>query len=100
MFCVTGRLKSQSNENSHSQCARRLKRRIAVFCAAIMATICMLVIEAVVRDHYAALDRARIEAANLSSGFEQQVRGTLDNIAGTMEFLKRRIEAEGKTFDL
>jgi two-component system cell cycle sensor histidine kinase PleC len=90
----------KSNENSQRESARRLKRRIAVFCAAIMAAICVLVSEAVVRDRNAARHRARIEAANLSAGFEEQVRGTLNSIAGAMEFLKRRIEAEGKSFDL
>src|SRR5258708_17624588 len=93
-------MKSQSNENSNRESPRRLKRRIAVFCAAIMAAICVLVTEAVVREQNAALDRARVEAANLSAGFEQQVRGTLDDMAGAMGFLKRRIEAEGKSFDL
>jgi two-component system cell cycle sensor histidine kinase PleC len=93
-------MKSQSTENYHSQCARRLKRRIAVFCVAIMAAICVLVTKGVVRDHNAALDRARIEAANLSAGFEEQVRGTLNSIAGAMEFLKRRIEARGTSFNL
>src|SRR5258706_10754396 len=93
-------MKSQSNENSQRECARSLKRRIAVFCAAIMAAICVLVTAAVVRDRNAARHRAHIEAANLSAGFEEQVRGTLNSIAGAMEFLKRRIEADGKSFDL
>jgi two-component system cell cycle sensor histidine kinase PleC len=93
-------MESQSNENPHYECARRLKCRIAVFCTATMTAICVLVIEAVVRDRNAALDHARIEAANLSAGIEEQVRGRLNTIAGAMAVLKRRIEAEGKGFDL
>jgi two-component system, cell cycle sensor histidine kinase PleC len=77
-----------------------LKRRIAAFSVAIMVAICLLVVEAVVSNRNAALDRARVEAANLSAGFEEQIRGTLDGIKGAMEFLKRRIEAEGPTFNL
>jgi two-component system, cell cycle sensor histidine kinase PleC len=48
----------------------------------------------------AALDHAQIEAANLSAGFEEQIRGTLNSLRGAMELLKHRIEAEGATFDL
>jgi signal transduction histidine kinase len=78
-----------------------LKRRIAAFSAAIMAAIAGLVMEAVLKEHDAALDQARGEAANLSAGFEEQVRGTLNGVAGAMEFLKNRIEAEGPAaFDL
>jgi two-component system, cell cycle sensor histidine kinase PleC len=80
--------------------AQRLKRRIGVFCLAIIIATCALVAEATIRDRNAALDHARIEAANLSAGFEEQIRGTLNSIRGAMEFLKRRIEAEGATFDL
>jgi signal transduction histidine kinase len=46
------------------------------------------------------LEQARAEVANLSAGFEEQVRGTLNGVAGAMEFLKARIEAEGPAFDL
>jgi hypothetical protein len=79
--------------------AQRLKRRIAVFCLAIMIATCAPVAEAIIRDRDAALDHAWIETANLSAGFEEQVRATLNSIKGAMEFLKRRIEAEGATFD-
>jgi signal transduction histidine kinase len=81
------------------QSARKLKRRFAIFCVAIMAVICLLVAEALIKDRTATLDRTRIEAANLLAGFEQQIRGTLNGIRGAMEVLKRRIEAEGATFD-
>jgi signal transduction histidine kinase len=76
------------------------KRRIAAFSAAIMAAICALIAESVYREREAALAQARAEAANLSAGFEEQVRGTLNGVAGAMEFLKSRIEAEGPAFDL
>src|ERR1700754_5010211 len=93
-------MKSKPNENYQYNSARRLKRRIAVFCVAIVAAICVLGTEAVVSARNAAMDRAVIEAANLSAGFEQQVRGTLDDFTGAMEFLKSRFEAEGESFDL
>jgi signal transduction histidine kinase len=65
-----------------------------------MVAICGLVAEAVLREREAALEQARAQAANLSAGFEEQVRGTLNGVAGAMEFLKARIEAEGPAFDL
>ncbi len=78
-----------------------LKRRIAAFSAAIMAAITGLVAEAVLKERGAALEQARVEAANLSAGFEEQVRGTLNGVAGATAFLKSRIEAEGlASFDL
>ena len=78
-----------------------LKRRIAAFSAAIMAAITGLVAEAVLKERGAALEQARVEAANLSAGFEEQVRGTLNGVAGATAFLKSRIEAEGPaSFDL
>jgi two-component system cell cycle sensor histidine kinase PleC len=89
-----------NRDNAPSQCSRRVKRRIAVFCIATIAVICILVADAIISDHNGALKRARLGAANLSAGFEEQVRGKLDGIANALEFLKRRIEAEGENFDL
>jgi signal transduction histidine kinase len=77
-----------------------LKRRIAAFSAAIMAAICALVAESVLKEREAALEQARAGAANLSAGFEEQIRGTMNGVAGAMEFLKARIEADGPAFDL
>jgi signal transduction histidine kinase len=91
---------SSLKQNPEYTSAQRLKRRIGVFCLAIMIATGALVGEAIIRDRNAALDHARIEAANLSAGFEEQIRGTLNSVRGGMEFLKRRIEAEGATFDL
>ncbi len=91
---------SQSNENFRRKSGRVLKRRIAAFSAAIMVAICALVTEAVLNQRHAALEQARDEAANLSAGLEEQVRGTLNGVAGAMEFLKDRIETEGPAFDL
>jgi signal transduction histidine kinase len=65
-----------------------------------MAAICVLVAEAVIKERRAAFDRASNEAANLSAGFEEQIRGTLNGVAGAMEILKGRIEAEGPAFEL
>src|SRR5215469_74350 len=93
-------MQSESNENSRRKAARLVKRRIAAFGAAIMAAICVLVAEAVLKERDAALEQAHAEVANLSAGFEEQVRGTLNGVAGAMEFLKARIEAEGPAFDL
>ncbi len=96
-------MQPHSKENPRYQSGQIIKRRIAAFSAAIMAAICILVTDAVVTNRDAALDRARVEAANLSAGFKEQIRGTLDGIAGAMEFLKHEIEheqREGQSFDL
>jgi signal transduction histidine kinase len=90
----------QSNENPHYRAARTLRLRIAAFGIATMAAICLLVTEAVIKERRAAFDRANNEAANLSAGFEEQIRGTLNGVAGAMEILKGRIEAEGPAFKL
>ncbi len=90
----------KSNLKFRHKSAQRLKFRIAAFSAAIMLAICALVAEAVLREHDAALEEMRGQAANLSAAFEEQVRGTLNGVSGAMEFLKGRIEAEGPAFDL
>jgi two-component system, cell cycle sensor histidine kinase PleC len=76
------------------------KRRIAAFSAAIMLAICALVAEAVINERNAALDRARIEAANLSASFEEQILNTLNAVSSATNVLKRRVEAEGAAFNL
>ncbi|MGA7325759.1 MAG: ATP-binding protein [Rhodomicrobium sp.] len=96
-------MQSSKNKNARFETARILKRRIAVFCAAIMAAICVLVAEAVIKEHNAAFDRERTEASDISAGFEAEVRGILDGVAGESEFLEEHIEegeAEGRAFDL
>jgi two-component system, cell cycle sensor histidine kinase PleC len=90
----------QSNENPHYKAALTLRFRIAVFGIATMAAICVLVFEAVIEERRAAFDRASNEAANLSAGFEEQIRGTLNGVAGAMEILRGRIEKEGSAFEL
>ena len=90
----------ESNENFRRKSARLLKRRIAIFSAAIMAAICVLVGVAVLKEREAALEQARTEAASLSASFEQQISGTLDALTSAMELLKDRMEAEGEAFDL
>lgn len=77
-----------------------VKTRIAAFSAAIMVAICALVFEAVISERNAALDGARIDAANLAAGFAGQVKGTFTEVADATEFLKGRIEAEGPSFNL
>ena len=72
---------SQSNEDFRRKSGRLFKRRIAAFSAAIMAAICALVMEAVLNQRNAALEQAWGEAANLSAGLEEQVRGTLNGVA-------------------
>ncbi len=88
------------NKNHQYKACQRSNRRIAVFSVAIMVAICALVTEAVVSERNAAFERARIEAANLSAGFAEQVRGTLNGVTGAMEFLKKHIEEKGAAFDL
>jgi two-component system, cell cycle sensor histidine kinase PleC len=94
-------MKGQSTNNFRRRSARMLKRRIVAFSAAIMAAIAGLVTEAVLKERSAALEQAWGEAANLSAGLEEQVRGTLNGVAGATAFLKSRIEADGPDgFDL
>ncbi len=93
-------MQSESNESFRRKSARLLKGRVAAFSAAIMVAICALVAEAVLKERDAALQQTRDEAANLSASFEEQVRGTLNGLAGAMEILKGRIETEGAAFDL
>jgi two-component system, cell cycle sensor histidine kinase PleC len=93
-------MRSRSNEKPHYEAARITKRWIAAFCLAIMVAICVLVVQAVVEEHKSASDHMRIEAANLSAGFEEQVRGTLNGVAGLLKILKDRIEADGAAFDI
>ena len=93
-------MQCESNENFRRKSARLLKRRIAIFSAAIMAAICVLVAVAVLKEREAALEQARTEAASLSASFEQQISGTLDALTSAMELLKDRMEAEGEAFDL
>ncbi len=90
----------ESNEKFRRKSARLLKRRIAIFSAAIMAAICVLVAVAVFKEREAALEQARTQAASLSASFEQQISGTLDGLTSAMELLKDRMEAEGAAFDL
>lgn len=90
----------ESNEKFRRKSARLLKRRIALFSAAIMAAICVLVAVAVLKEREVALKQARTEAASLSASFEQQISGTLDALTGAMELLKDRMEVEGAAFDL
>jgi signal transduction histidine kinase len=92
-----------SNGNAEYKAGRRLRRQIAAFCAAIVAAICVLVAESVIKERNDAIERARSEAANLSAGLDEEVKAVLDGIASASELLKDAIEdeeAEGKTFDL
>src|SRR5258705_13573788 len=96
-------MQSQSKENPHYKPGQPGKRRIAIFCPPIMASTSILVAKAVIKERTAALHRARIEAADISAGFEEQVRGTLNGVAGASEFLKNHIEEEearGEALDL
>jgi two-component system, cell cycle sensor histidine kinase PleC len=93
-------MRPKSIENPQYEAARISKRRIAAFCVAIMVAICVLVVQAVVKERKSAFDHMRIEAANLSAGFEEQVRGTLNGVAGLLKILKDRIEADGAAFDV
>jgi signal transduction histidine kinase len=88
-------MRPQSIGSYRRKSGRAIKSWIAAFCAAMMAAICVLVIEAVLPERQAALDDAKEDAATLSAGLEEELRATLDGVAVAMEFLKSRIEAEG-----
>src|ERR1700720_2392918 len=96
-------MRSTIEENPRYKAGRMLKRRIAAFGAAIMAAICILVTQAVIKERNAAFDRVRSEAANLAAGFEEGVRGILNGVTGASGFLKDHIEeqeAKGEAFNL
>jgi signal transduction histidine kinase len=78
----------------------RLKCRMAVLCALIVAVIASLIALVILEQRKAALDRAQDSAANLSAALEEQVRRVMDNVSGAMDVLKRQIEGEGAGFDL
>jgi len=73
-----------------------LKRRIAAFSVATIVAIGAIVVEAVLYEREAAIDRAGTDAANLAARFEEQIRSTLDAAPD----LKRRIEGGASTFGL
>src|SRR5882672_479864 len=85
---------SSTDENPLHKAGCVLKRRIAAFCAAIAVAVGILVAQAVLQERDAAFDRARTEAANLSAGFEEGVRGILNGVVGASEFLKDQIEEQ------
>jgi signal transduction histidine kinase len=76
------------------------KCRIACCSALVVFAIAILVITVVLEQRHSALARAENDAANLSAAFEEQVRRMMDNISGTMNLLKQRIEIEGPAFNL
>ncbi len=79
---------------------RTLKRRIFLFSGFIILFICIVAACLIIEERRAALDRAATHAANLSAAFEEQVRRVMDNVKGTLEVIKHRIEKEGPAFDL
>src|SRR5258706_8938743 len=94
---------SSTDENPLHKAGRVLKRKFAAVWPAIAAAIGMFVAKAVIKEREAAFDRARTEAANLSAGFEEGVRGILNGVTGASEFLKDQIEeqqAKGEAFNL
>jgi len=58
-----------------------------------MAAICVLVGEAVVSARHDALKRARVDTANMSAAFEEQIRTSFESAANAAEAVKREIEA-------
>ncbi len=71
--------------------ALKFKRRITLFCTAIVAAICVLAIEAVVHARKAAFEGARLNASNVSAAFEEQVRSTLAFVSGASDLIVNRI---------
>ena len=71
-----------------------LKRRFTAFSAATIVAIGAIVVEAVLNEREAAIDRASTEAANLAAGFEERIRSTLHAAPD----LKRKIEAGASSF--
>src|SRR5262245_20770968 len=90
-------------ENLEYKAGRVLKRRIAAFCAAIIAASAIFLAWEVIKERNAALDRARGEAANLAAGFEEGIHGILNGVAEASQFLKDDVEekeAKHEAFDL
>src|SRR5262249_18985291 len=90
-------------ENPEYKAGRVLKRRIAAFCAAIIAASTIFLAWEVIKERNAALDRAGSETANLAAGFEEGIHGILNGVAEASQFLKDHVEqkdAKHEAFDL
>ncbi len=65
-----------------------------------MLGICVLVAVVVWEQRHSDMERAHLQVSNLSAGFEEQVKATLNSAAGALSFLKHRIEVQGADFDI
>jgi signal transduction histidine kinase len=80
--------------------AARMQRRIALICGLIVVATALLVTFVVSNQRELALRHARDETTNYSAAFEEQIRRVLNSVAAASEILKKRIEIEGRAFDL
>lgn len=79
--------------------ARKAKHRIVAFSLAIMVAICVLVGEAIINERHDALKRAKVDAANMSASFEEQIRTNFEAAANAAVEVKRSFE-RGTALDL
>ena len=89
-------MRTSLHGNSEYKAGQILKRRIAAFCAGIMAAICVLVAQAVIKGRDAAFDRTRGEAANLSAGFEEGVQESSMASRAHRSFSKITLKKKGQ----
>ncbi len=80
--------------------ACRLCRSILAYSALVIVAIMTIVALIAMQLRQSALDAGRASAANYSAAFGEQAQRALDSVAGAMERVKQRIEAEGDKFDL
>ena len=75
--------------------ACRLCRSILAYSALVIVAIMTIVALIAMQLRQSALDAGRASAANYSAAFGEQAQRALDSVAGAMERVKQRIEAEG-----
>ncbi|MGO9486103.1 MAG: ATP-binding protein [Rhodomicrobium sp.] len=80
--------------------ACRLCRSILAYSALVIVAIMTIVALIAMQLRQSALDEGRASAANYSAAFGEQAQRALDSVAGAMERVKQRIEADGDRFDL
>ncbi|ADP72643.1 histidine kinase [Rhodomicrobium vannielii ATCC 17100] len=87
-------------EASRWAAARKAKHRIVAYSLAIMVAICVLVGEAIVDERHDALRRAKVDAANISASFEEQIRTNFEAAANAAVEIKRQFESSDAPLDL
>ncbi len=82
------------------QVKKWLPRRFLVLLAPILLSIAAIAISAIVRARNDALDKAHLEASNISAALGEDVEGSLNTLACASIFVVQRVEKEGNAANL